>query len=829
MNRSTIDYGIDLGTTNSSIALVSGATTEIIKNSLDADITPSGVYINGKGSLWVGHNAKTKETDERSEEDLFLEFKRRMGTAHQYRFRSSGRTLLPEDLSAEVLKSLRGDVFTRKGEEINAAVITVPAAFELHQCEATKRAGVLAGFSQVALLQEPTAAALAYGYQKLDTKAYWLVFDLGGGTFDAALIRSDEGGLAVANHGGDNFLGGSDIDWAIVEKILAPRVATEYRLSGFERGSVAYRHDLLRLKSAAESAKIDLSLRGTTIVELMLRKVAGDPMYFETRLTREEVARVAEPIIMKAVDIALRVLREKHLSPSAVSKLIFVGGSTLAPYLRDIVATRLGIQADLAVDPMTVVARGAAIFAGTQRLTAPRRGPDATVAKAQAELIYKPVGLDAEPLLGGRIRLPENATPVAHSIEVVNQLTKWRSGRTLLRANGAFQFSLRAESGAQNPFLIELRSPEGLLVPTEPDGFHYTVGAVVEEQPIINHVGVAMADNRVSRHFTKGQGLPAKCTKIYRSASALKRGESSQLLRIPIIEGNRELADRNVLIGTLEITASKISRDLPLGSEIEVTLSMDASRMLTVVAYVPLLDEEFPAKITLGGELRQPVLSVLQAEWRREAARLEELGKRVRRAQNASVLERLQAVENSELVTGLDLRLRGEGGDFDALLKADRDLLELKVLLDQISAKVALPLLIGELENLLNHLGDLAGKNGTPAERERARELRAEATKLIAEADEERLKSKLTETTEAYSLILHRQDAFWGEYFGELCQRLVQTDGQHAVARLVQSGKDHLNAGRIEELKQVVFQLQEALPRKDGEAAWRAYGSNLIS
>ncbi|HEY9154171.1 MAG TPA: Hsp70 family protein, partial [Opitutaceae bacterium] len=140
MSRSTIDYGIDLGTTNSAVAVLAGTSTEIIKNNVDSDITPSAIYINRGGNLWVGQSARSKLADERAEDDVFLEFKRRMGTGFEYVFRASGRRMRPEELSAEVLKSLRADVAQKRGEDIIEAVITVPAAFELHQCDATKRA-----------------------------------------------------------------------------------------------------------------------------------------------------------------------------------------------------------------------------------------------------------------------------------------------------------------------------------------------------------------------------------------------------------------------------------------------------------------------------------------------------------------------------------------------------------------------------------------------------------------------------------------------------------------------------------------------------------------
>ena len=160
-----------------------------------------------------------------------------MGTDHIYQFKSSGQNRKPEELSAEILKSLRADVQQRTGELVEASVITVPAAFELHQCDATRKAAQLAGFKESPLLQEPVAAALAYGFQVDQEKAYWLVYDFGGGTFDAAIIKSEEGTIHVAHHGGDNFLGGSNIDWAIVEKLLAPRVAKEFGLADFTRGN----------------------------------------------------------------------------------------------------------------------------------------------------------------------------------------------------------------------------------------------------------------------------------------------------------------------------------------------------------------------------------------------------------------------------------------------------------------------------------------------------------------------------------------------------------------------------------------------------------------
>jgi molecular chaperone DnaK len=831
VSRNTFDYGIDLGTTNSAISVVVGTGTEIIKNNVDSDITPSAVYINRVGALWVGQNARSKMADERAEDDVFLEFKRRMGTGFEYKFRASGRRMRPEELSAEVLKSLRGDVAHKRGEEISSAVITVPAAFELHQCDATKRAAELAGFKNCALLQEPVAAALAYGYQKIQAKAYWLVFDFGGGTFDAALIRSEDGSMVVANHGGDNFLGGSDIDWAIVEQVLAPRVIKEFGAGAadFARGTERFKYDFLRLKAAAETAKIDLSRKDTTYLEAVLRNVRGETVTFETELTRADLARAAEPIVAKAVAIAKRVLDEKSIDPSAVEKLIFVGGPTLAPYFRELVKAQLGVAFDFSVDPLTVVARGAAIFAGTQRMPAPTGKTPSPFPRATIDLIYKPVGPDAEPLVGGKVMGPAGASVAGFTLEVVNQQSKWRSGKVTLKDNGSFQFTIRAERNVQNVFSLELCDTTGSSCDTKPSSFNYTVGMVVEEQPIIHNMGVATADNKIGLHFTKGQGLPAKSKRSYRTSRALKPGQEDAVVRIPIVEGDRELADRNVLIGTLEIGSGKIKREVPAGSEIEVTLQMDASRLLTVLAYLPLLDEEFPIRIELGGKIRQPDVVILRQEYAREKSRVKELELSVRATGDRTTEDGLKAIIASGSFKELEARLQQPSIDFDALLKVERELLELKIKLDGVGERIAWPVSVKAIDSELLNLERLAADQGTAEEKNRVRALREQVRGIILEKNPDRLKKKREEVADVYSSILYRQTSYWLEHFEALAQTVDQMRDPAKGQELARQGQAHLDKGNLGDLKQVVFQLQDLLPAVASEEPPRGYGSGLLT
>jgi molecular chaperone DnaK len=309
----------------------------------------------------------------------------------------------------------------------------------------------------------------------------------------------------------------------------------------------------------------------------------------------------------------------------------------------------------------------------------------------------------------------------------------------------------------------------------------------------------------------------------------LRKGESGSVVRIPIVEGNRELADRNVLIGAVDITPDKIDRDLPAGSEVEVSLHMDTSRLLTVVAYVPLLDEEFPAKIELGGKVRQPDVNVLRQEWNRELARLTDLKAGIELARDLESLEAVRTLENSTLLKTLEERFSGDGSDFDALLQADREILEFKVNLDEIAGRVAWPTAVKEAENWLADLAKLVSQQGTADEKKRARVLREQIETIITEKNEDRLKKKMEEISDVYSSILYRQTSFWVDYFGMLASSLAQMRDMEMAARLIQQGHAHVKDDNLPELKNVVYQLQDLLPKKIVEQARRGYGSGLIT
>ena len=368
MTRSTIDIGIDLGTTNSCIAHLRGTEVEILRNNDGQEYTPSAVWLDRKDRLHVGQRAK--EQYELDDENAAIEFKLQMGKAAERTFQRSGRSFKPEELSAEVLKALLADARARLEEDTHAAVITVPADFDLPQCDATRQAAQLTGLTSSPLLQEPVAAALAYGFQSTSDKVFWLVYDLGGGTFDAAVMQMRDGMFRVVNHGGDRHLGGKLIDWAIVEKLLVPELTRERRLSDFHRGNPRWRAAFAKLKLAAEQAKIRISREKA--VEIAIDPLCiddgGDRVALEFELGRMEVTRLMEPFVLRSINICKKVLAQKRLGSGHIEKLLLVGGPTQTPYLRQRLADELGIALETGIDPMTIVAKGAAIFAGTQRL-----------------------------------------------------------------------------------------------------------------------------------------------------------------------------------------------------------------------------------------------------------------------------------------------------------------------------------------------------------------------------------------------------------------------------------------------------------------------------
>ena len=815
--RNTIDFGIDLGTTNSAVAVLEGNDVQVIRNNENFEYTPSAVWIDKNGRLYAGRQAYEHLDDD--PENAHAEFKLQMGMGDPRIFSRSGRQMKPEELSAEILKMLRADVLKRRNENPQSVVITVPAAFELPSCEATKAAAQLAGLTQTPLLQEPVAAALAYGFQSKQDKVFWLVYDFGGGTFDAAVVSIRDGVIQVVNHLGDNHLGGKLIDWAIVTELLVPALTKNRPLTDFRRGNPKWRSAFAKLKIRAEQAKIRVSNDDTAPVqqEFLCNDDRGEPVEFDYELRRADVEKLMEPLVLRSINICRKVLSQKRLAPGNIEKILLVGGPTQAPYLRRRLADAsegLGIALDFSVDPMTAVARGAAIFSGTQRVEGMSQPVKA--GEYALELDYKPVGSDPEPMVGGRVLASAGPVPPGCSVEFINADVRppWRSGKIGISPEGTFLAQLWAEKGRENVFDIELRDSAGNLQRVSPDKITYRVGLVISEQILIHSLGVELANNELKRFVEKGTALPSKARKILRTAVDVRKGQSGELIRVPVREGeNLGRADRNRLIGMLEVNGAQIRRDVPAGSEIEVVIEIDESRLVRTKAYIPILDEEFEEVLKLSMEHPKP--AELKAEAEKEKKRLAEIRERAKKNHDPGAEAALQRVDGERMVHEVDGALAASQDDPDAADKCGKRLLDLKQAVDEAEDALEWPALVAEAEQEIKWANDVSQKYGKGDDKQVVATLEREIRETIKTRDTDLLRRKVDELSVARRGILREQPAWWVGLFEDLRNnhRSKIRDTQQADA-LFNMGQRAIQTGDVPGLRSACQQLIALLPQE---------------
>ena len=303
------DCGIDLGTTNSCLAIPDNDHGfEIIDNTADRmSVTPSAVLINGKGRMLIGQRAYNSQ----KVEDLAIQFKRQMGLSKKIPFASAGVEKTPEELSSEILKQLRSDAETRLNRTVENVVITVPAAFKTLQSEATNKAGRLAGFKNIILLQEPIAAAVAYGAKPDSKDKHWMVYDYGGGTLDVAIISTLDNRLTVENSEGDNYFGGSDIDRILFREVVLKKLkAAGYHVDElFDESTSSGKSMARKIQLDCESCKIELSTKNSAILEVFdIDDDNGEPIEFECEITRTELETLISDTIERSIVIAKKAL-----------------------------------------------------------------------------------------------------------------------------------------------------------------------------------------------------------------------------------------------------------------------------------------------------------------------------------------------------------------------------------------------------------------------------------------------------------------------------------------------------------------------------------------
>ncbi len=823
MKNEYIQIGIDLGTTNSEIAVNRSGEIEIAKNDYNDEYTPSVFGIDKGKNKIVGKRAYEKlyvNTSPADSKNFIAEIKRTMGTPETVHFKRINSKMTPEEISAEILKALISDA-TKKYPEVytNAAVITIPAAFSTLQAEATKRAGNLAGIEHVVLLQEPIAAAISHGFGT-DKDQNCLVYDLGGGTFDIALVSSSDGILSILSHNGDNFLGGKNFDAEIIDKVIAPKINEKFLLNEFNLSNDMHREKFAILKYVAEKSKIQLSHSTTDIIEIDNLGLDDDGRKIELDLnfTREEFEGLIKPYIDTTIELSVQTMEEVGFTSESIDSIILVGGATRIPYVRERLFQTLNIQIDSSADPLTSVARGACIYGISQKL------PDNVIYQNQESsssgsisfsLNYETLTSDTEEIVSGVFEGLKSSA-IEHYVQIQSE-SGYYVGKKIKLKDGVFLDNIVLEKGKSNLFWIYLFDQNGNSLPIVPDSFTITHGLSVSGSPLPHSIGIAALKKGIAsapgeyteeefvRYFAKGDILPVKHTEVFRTARKLLKEDTDNPLWINVGEGESSIPDRNTYICTLGINGDDLPHDLPESTEVEITIEISESREVLITAYVPLIDIKLNARSTV----RDEDISIQDLDRKLEAvqARLTEV------ISHCSPDE----VENvNTKIKSLSSALVAANTDEDSKRRAQKELKELKIMLDNIEEATSLEQLIENFESETNNINSLLDISNTEEEREKfasqLQEIRKEGNIAIANDDEKLLKRINEQLYELASHILLSNPAVWVIEFENIIASKSTFSNEKEANRMISEAKDAIDRGNFEELKHCVRSLLALLP-----------------
>ncbi|WP_213524390.1 Hsp70 family protein [Nonlabens sp.] len=613
MARTKIDYGIDLGTTNSAISRMENGEATIKKTDTLKDTMPSCVYINKKKAIQVGDSAynalkrdklKSMKGSDGFESNAFIEFKRTMGTDKKYPSSNLEKDLTSEELSAEVLKTLKSFV---KDENVNSIVITVPAAFKNNQKEATREAAKLAGFNHIELLQEPVAASMAYGLDSNKKDGFWLVFDFGGGTFDAALLKVEEGIMKVIDTEGDNYLGGKNLDFAIVDEIILPYIQENFVIDSILADDT--KKQILRnaMKFYAEETKIKLSFNDTHNILSDLGDIPGEDdegeeFELDITVTQNDIAKAVSPVFQKAIDVSKKLLERNNLKGSSLDSLILVGGPTFSPVLRKMLEEQI-CKPDTSADPMTVVSKGAALYASTVDVSEEVREQTRDKTKIQLEIANESSTVETEEFVPIKILADKTEGEIPEKVfaEVTRGDKAWSSGKVEINTIGEV-VEIQLNEGKTNVFEVVLFDDKGNILESEPSNFSVIQGSKIGSATLPYNVGIELKDKttgkvrfKTIKGLEKNQSIPAIGTRNgLKTQKQIRPGMDSDFIKIPVYEGEHASegtrAIYNEHVTDIKISGADLPSLLPENSDVDLTINIDRSEKITVTAYFPYLD-----------------------------------------------------------------------------------------------------------------------------------------------------------------------------------------------------------------------------------------------
>lgn len=804
MARQKYDFGIDLGTTNSAIAVMDNGNIKIIKShKYQKDTTPSKLAYTKK-AIRVG--------DDAGDDESLSEFKRTMGTDKTYQTQYMTEPCSSEQLSAEILKQLKSYVTE---ENIQAAVITVPNQFHQNQIDATQRAAELAGFQCCELLQEPIAASMAFGLETSSMEGFWLVFDFGGGTFDTALMKVDEGIMKVVDTDGDNHLGGKDLDSAIIESILIPMLKEEYsvdQLLADEKKSQKIRGVL---KKAAESLKISLSSKSEEFYDAAAGcdDDEGEEIEIEVTVTLAEYERVVTPIFQKAIDIAKELLSRNKVSDELLGSVLLVGGPTLSQTLRRMLKEQFTCKIDTSIDPMTSVARGAALFASTK--TIPEGLQQRDYQKLQLKLKYPETTVEIEENLGvmlDREKCGDDIPKDLH-LEVTRGDGGWSSGKVKFEEAEIVEVML--EAGKANVFKITVTDGKGIQVESEPSSITMIQGMKAAKATLPHSICIdsIIAESGKQRlvaleGLEKNNTLPAKGKGMFKTQKVLRPGNSEDVLIIPIIEGEPgERSQLNVTAAVINCSGDELAALLPQGSDVELSVMIDESRRITLSAYFPFIDESFDVDVVKNLDSQQKEVD--------SDAILVEINKA---RQSLAFSNNEAADELTAQLNELAERLQSALSNYDSKSKALSDLNVILKKVDLIQEAAEWPAVEEQLTKALNSVDKTNKQYGNKETQGIADQMRQHSLAVIKQKDH-KLALDLIDQLNSFNFSMIREETgLWIGYIKGFDDDFdtQQWSNESEARQLINQAKEIIaNSPSREKIERIVFALFALLPGKE--------------
>lgn len=595
--------GIDLGTSNSAVVGVDDAGIRLFKTDDGKDVLASVLYFDRRGHMTVGTRAQAQA--ELSPGNVAQGFKRLMGTSSTLELEGADKSLTPESASAEIIRQLLRQVEAESGSsEIIGSVVTIPAAFDQMQSEATIRAAHEAGLSKVGLLQEPVAAAMAALEGATRRDGRFLIYDLGGGTFDLALVEASGGAVNIIAHEGIKMLGGRDFDRAIIDSVIRPWLSQTFNLPDNPASDKRYKRLLAVMRMKAELAKIELSTRDQAIIYLSeddarAQDMDGNDIYVEVEITRAQYEELIRDRVLETVELCRKILKDNGLTHEDIDRVVFIGGPSKTPVVREMVSRELGVPADHKTDPMTAVARGAAIFSESRDWSVEKgqrksvRGAVSTSGDFKARVVFAARSADES----ARLRIDADTSGGEYKFKVVGP-DGYDSGWAALESKASISVPL--SKPGKHVFRVQIENEQGKkacddqvveITRTEASAaaIHATQGVSVKV------VEGPASDRRNVLHplLKKGTPLPVEGIEVLRLREKMVGGTPNKF-EVELFNHAEGVDDPelNLAIGVFRIPADDIldpGQVAEAGTEVHVVWSMDDSGLIRCEVAIPEL------------------------------------------------------------------------------------------------------------------------------------------------------------------------------------------------------------------------------------------------